>query len=92
MHAFSRFTTLYEADFKSSCPTVKPRILKHKRGETPVRSTHACFPPTHPNTKTYAGLSVDLPSNGLVKKVTSGSFLAEIPADKDLFGTFLRGH
>jgi hypothetical protein len=79
MHAFSCFATLYEAAFKADCPIVKPRLLNPTRGETPVRSTHACFPPTHPKTKTSAGLSVDLPSIGSVKKFTGASFLTEIP-------------
>ncbi|KAL4589777.1 hypothetical protein LXL04_002687 [Taraxacum kok-saghyz] len=69
-----------EAAFKAACPIVKPSFLKPTRGETPVRSTQACFPPIHPKTKISAGLRVDLPSNGSVKKLTGASFLAEIPA------------
>ncbi|GJY09058.1 hypothetical protein Tco_0377243 [Tanacetum coccineum] len=38
------------------------------RGETPVKSMHTCFPPTHLKTKTPAGLSMDLPFDTSVKK------------------------
>ncbi|KAL4589317.1 hypothetical protein LXL04_002223 [Taraxacum kok-saghyz] len=69
-----------EVAFKVAWPIVKPSFLKPTRGETPVRSTQACFPPIHPKTKISAGLRVDLPSNGSVKKLTGASFLAEIPA------------
>jgi len=43
-------------------------------GETLVKSTHACFPATHPHIITFAGLSVDLPTSGSNKKLTSASF------------------
>ncbi|KAL4577430.1 hypothetical protein LXL04_013539 [Taraxacum kok-saghyz] len=69
-----------EAAFKAACPIVKPSFLKPTRGETPVRSTQSCFPPIHPKTKISAGLRVDLPSNGSVRKLTGASFLADIPA------------
>ncbi|KAL4584369.1 hypothetical protein LXL04_008969 [Taraxacum kok-saghyz] len=69
-----------ETAFKAACPIVKPSFLKPTRGETPVRSTQACFPPIHPKTKISPGLRVDLPSNGSLKKLTGASFLAEIPA------------
>ncbi|PNX76148.1 trafficking protein particle complex subunit 1-like protein, partial [Trifolium pratense] len=55
-------------------------------GETPVKSTQACFPPTHPNTRTFVGRSVDLPSCGSVKKFTGASFFTEIPARLKFFG------
>ncbi|KAL4570689.1 hypothetical protein LXL04_026349 [Taraxacum kok-saghyz] len=69
-----------EAAFKAAWPIIKPSFLKPTRGETPVRSTQACFPPIHPKTKISAGLRVDLPSSGSVKKLTGASFLADIPA------------
>ncbi|KAL4582492.1 hypothetical protein LXL04_007042 [Taraxacum kok-saghyz] len=69
-----------EAAFKAAWPTINPSFLKPTRGETPVRSTQACFPPIHPKTKISAGLRVDLPSSGSVKKLTGASFLADIPA------------
>ncbi|KAL4558242.1 hypothetical protein LXL04_036440 [Taraxacum kok-saghyz] len=72
-------SSIQEAAFKAACPIVKPSFLKPTRGETPVRSTQACFPPIHPKTKISAGLRVDLPSNGSVKKLTAASFLEEIP-------------
>ncbi|KAL4588443.1 hypothetical protein LXL04_001333 [Taraxacum kok-saghyz] len=68
-----------EAAFKAACPIVKPAFLRPTRGETPVRSTQACFPPIYPKTKISAGLRVDLPSNGSVRKLTGASFLADIP-------------
>ncbi|KAL4576570.1 hypothetical protein LXL04_012666 [Taraxacum kok-saghyz] len=77
---WSTTSVAVEAAFKAACPIVKPSFLKPTRGETPVRSTQACFPPIHPKTKISAGLRVDLPSNGSVKKLTGASFLAEIPA------------
>ncbi|KAL4586162.1 hypothetical protein LXL04_010794 [Taraxacum kok-saghyz] len=40
-----------EAAFKAAWPIIKPSFLKPTRGETPVRSTQACFPPIHPKTK-----------------------------------------
>ncbi|KAL4566165.1 hypothetical protein LXL04_030275 [Taraxacum kok-saghyz] len=70
----------WEAAFKAAWPIIKPSFLKPTRGETPVRSTQACFPPIHPKTKISAGLRVDLPSSGSVKKLTGASFLADIPA------------
>ncbi|KAL4557477.1 hypothetical protein LXL04_035657 [Taraxacum kok-saghyz] len=76
----SQFPYPKEAAFKAAWPIVKLSFLKPTRGETPVRSTQACFPPIHPKTKISAGLRVDLPSNGSVKKLTDASFLAEIPA------------
>jgi hypothetical protein len=59
-------------------PTVKVPALKPTRGETPVNSTHACFPPTHPYTITSVGRRVDRPSCGPVKKFTGASFFADI--------------
>lgn len=39
---------------------------------------HTCvFPSTHPKTKTSTDVSIDLPSNGLVKKFTYACFLVE---------------
>ncbi|KAL4578318.1 hypothetical protein LXL04_014439 [Taraxacum kok-saghyz] len=69
-----------EAAFKAAWPIIKLSFLKPTRGETPVRSTQACFPPIHPKTKISAGLRVDLPSSGSVKKLTGASFLADITA------------
>jgi len=66
-HAFSCLVTLLDAAFRAECPTVKAPTLKPTSGETSVKSTHACFPPTHPYTITSACLSVDLLSNGSVK-------------------------
>jgi hypothetical protein len=45
--------------------------------DTPVKSTHAYFPPTHPYTKISVGLSVDLLSSESVKKFTCVSFFTD---------------
>ena len=66
----------------AACPTVKTLLPKPTIGETHVRSMHACFPLAHPNTKTLTGLSVDLPSNGSIRKFSGTSFLAETPVPK----------
>ncbi|MCH91213.1 hypothetical protein A2U01_0012139 [Trifolium medium] len=60
-------------------PTVKSPTPSPISGETPVKSTQACFPPTHPYTRTSVGRSVNLPSYGSVK-FTGASFFTEIPA------------
>ncbi|GAU26182.1 hypothetical protein TSUD_354040 [Trifolium subterraneum] len=62
-----------KAALRAARPTVKSPTPSPTSGETPVKSTQACFPPTHPNTRTSAGRSVDLASCGnegeLVKKI-----------------------
>jgi len=44
-HAFSCLATLLDATFRTACPTVKAPTPKPTSGETPVKSTHSCFPP-----------------------------------------------
>jgi len=61
------------------CPTVKGPTPNPTSVETSVKSTQACFPPSHPYTITSAGLSVDLLSSGSVKKFTDASFFTDIP-------------
>ena len=77
---FLMFATLLDAAFRVACPTVKGLTPNPTSGETPVKSTHACFPPTHPYTITSAGLSVDLLSNGPVMKFIDVSFFTDTPA------------
>jgi hypothetical protein len=59
---------------------VKVPVPNSTSGETPVKSTHACFPPTHPYTITSAGLRVYCPSRGSVKKFTGAFFFTDIHA------------
>jgi len=79
-HAFSCSATLLDAAFRAACPTVKGPTPNPTSGETPVKSTQACFPPTHPYTIISAGLSVDLLSSGSVRKFIRTSFFTDIPA------------
>ncbi|KAK2368527.1 hypothetical protein QL285_081715 [Trifolium repens] len=79
-HAFSCLTTLFEAAFRAAYPAIKSLVLNPTSGETPVKSTQTCFPPIQPYTRTSAGLSVDLPSCGSVKKFTGASFFTDTPA------------
>lgn len=64
-HDFSRLATLLEAALRVVSSTVKTLVLRPTCGETPIKSTHACFLSTHPYTRTFDDLSVDLPSHGL---------------------------
>ena len=66
-HVFSCLTTLFDAAFKAACPKVKDLTSNPTSGETPVKSTQACFPPTHPYTITSTDLSVDLLSSRSVE-------------------------
>jgi len=79
-HTLSCLATLLDATFRVVCHTVKGPTPNPTSGETPVKSTQACFPPTHPYIITSAGLSVDLLSNGSVRKFTNASFFTHIPA------------
>jgi hypothetical protein len=67
-------------NFEAVYPTVKFSVVNPTRGENPVKSTYACFPPTQPYTKTSADLNVDLPSSGSVKKFTCASFFTDTHA------------
>ncbi|KAJ0895995.1 hypothetical protein HanRHA438_Chr08g0329501 [Helianthus annuus] len=80
MQAFSCLATLAASALVIAWPATNPWSLSPTRGDTPVESTHACFPPSHPKTRMSAGHRVDLPSNGSDKKFTGASFFAEIPA------------
>jgi hypothetical protein len=71
---------LFEATLRIVRSTVKSSISVPTSGGTPANSTHTCFPPTHPYTRTFACRSVDLSSCGLVKKFTSASFFIETSA------------
>jgi len=48
-HTFSCLTTLLDATFRAACPSVKDPTPNPRSGETPVKSTHTCFSPTHPH-------------------------------------------
>jgi hypothetical protein len=47
-------------------------------GETPIKFTQTCFPPTHSCTRTSVGRSVDLAFCALVKKFTCAFLLTEL--------------
>jgi len=79
-HAFSCLTTLLDEGFKAVCHTVKGPTPKPTSGETPVKSTHACFPPTYPYTITFASLSADILFWGWVRKYTGTSFFSDTSA------------
>jgi len=66
--------------FRVVYPTVKGPTPNPTSGETSIKSTHACFPPTHPYTISSTGLSVDLLSSGSVRKFTDASFFTDTPA------------
>ena len=76
-HAFSCLATLLDAAFRAACPTVKALTSNPTCGETSVKSTHACFPPTHPYTITSACLSVDLLSCRSIRKFIGASFFTD---------------
>ncbi|MCI39107.1 hypothetical protein A2U01_0060336, partial [Trifolium medium] len=61
---------------RAACPTIKSSVVNPTSGETPVKSTQACFPPT----QSSPSLNVDLPSNGPVKKFTDASFFTDTHA------------
>ncbi|MFS8022282.1 hypothetical protein Hanom_Chr16g01437641 [Helianthus anomalus] len=48
MQAFSCLATLPASALVIACPATNPWSLSPTRGDTPVKSTHACFPPSHP--------------------------------------------
>ena len=76
----SCLTNLLETTLRIVYPMVKVSILNLTNSETPVKSTHACFPPTYSYTITSASWRVDRHSCGSVKKFTGASFFADIPA------------
>ncbi|MFS7949827.1 hypothetical protein Hanom_Chr06g00576161 [Helianthus anomalus] len=49
MQAFSCLATLPASALVIACPATNPWSLSPTRGDTPVKSTHACFPPSHPH-------------------------------------------
>uniref|UniRef100_A0A251VG62 Secreted protein n=1 Tax=Helianthus annuus TaxID=4232 RepID=A0A251VG62_HELAN len=51
MQAFSCLATLPASTLVIACPATNPWSLSPTRGDTPVKSTHACFPPSHPKTR-----------------------------------------
>ncbi|MFS7979899.1 hypothetical protein Hanom_Chr10g00933141 [Helianthus anomalus] len=44
MQAFSCLATLLASALVIACPATNPWSLSPTRGDTPVKSTHACFP------------------------------------------------
>jgi hypothetical protein len=57
-HTLLCLATSRDAALRAACPTIK--LVVHPTScETPVKSTHACLPPTYPYTRTLAGLKVD---------------------------------
>ncbi|MFS8014320.1 hypothetical protein Hanom_Chr15g01343181 [Helianthus anomalus] len=44
MQAFSCLATLPASALVIACPATNPWSLSPPRGDTPVKSTHACFP------------------------------------------------
>jgi hypothetical protein len=54
-HDFSCFTILLKTILRVACPTVKASVLNPTSGDTPVKSTHACFSPIHSCMITSAG-------------------------------------
>ncbi|MFS7958571.1 hypothetical protein Hanom_Chr07g00680201 [Helianthus anomalus] len=51
MQVFSCLDTLPASALVIACPATNPWSLNPTRGDTPVKSTHACFPPSHPKTR-----------------------------------------
>lgn len=66
-HTFLCLTILLEETLRIVYPTLKSLVLSSTSGETPVKSTHECFPFTHPYTRIFVGLCVDLSSCRPVK-------------------------
>jgi hypothetical protein len=80
-HALSCLATLLEVALRVTCHTVKSSVVNPTSGETSVKSTHACLPPTHRYTKISVDLSVDdLPSSGSIKKFIGASFFTDTHA------------
>ena len=79
-HPFSCLAILLDATLKAACPTLKAPVPNPTSGEIPVKSTHACFPPTHPYTITSARRSVNLSSSGPDNKFTGASFFTDTVA------------
>jgi len=69
-HVFSCLTPLLDTAFKAACPFIKGLTPNLTSGETLVKSTHTCFPRTHPYTITSTCLSVDLLSSWSFRKFT----------------------
>jgi hypothetical protein len=72
--------TLLEATLRVVCHIVKVSVLNPISGEILVKFTHACLPPPHPFTIIFAGLTLDRPSCGFVKKLTCAFFFTDILA------------
>ncbi|MFS7899074.1 hypothetical protein Hanom_Chr17g01580771 [Helianthus anomalus] len=69
MQAFSCLATLAASSLVIAWPATNPWSLSPTRGDTPVKSTYACFPPSHPKTRISVDRRVDIHSNGSVKNV-----------------------
>jgi len=75
---FSCLPILLDATFRDVCPIVRVTIPNPTSGETPIKFTHACFPPIYSYTITSASLSINLLSNESVRKFTYVSFFSDI--------------
>ncbi|MFS7958527.1 hypothetical protein Hanom_Chr07g00679691 [Helianthus anomalus] len=53
--ALACLSTFFDSAFLAANPATNPFSLKPTEGETPVRSTQACFPPAQPKTSRSAG-------------------------------------
>ncbi|GAU34434.1 hypothetical protein TSUD_393870 [Trifolium subterraneum] len=53
--ALQHLSNFLNSALRAACPTVKSPTPSPTSGETPVKSTQAWFPPTHPYTRTSAG-------------------------------------
>ncbi|MFS8013706.1 hypothetical protein Hanom_Chr14g01336311 [Helianthus anomalus] len=51
MQAFSCFATLVASTLVIAWPATNPWSLSPTRGDTSVKSTHACFPPSYQKTR-----------------------------------------
>lgn len=69
---------MHETTFIVARTTVKPLPPSPLEGKT--RFSHTCLSPIHSKTKMSVGLSIDIPSNGLVKKFVGASNLTNIQA------------
>lgn len=79
-HVFLCLITLLEVALRVICSILKCIVLSLVNGETLIKSTHVCFPQTHPHTITYIDLRVDLPSYVSVKKLIDASFFIDTHA------------
>ncbi|MFS7944654.1 hypothetical protein Hanom_Chr06g00514771 [Helianthus anomalus] len=78
--ALACLSIFFDSVFLATCPATNLFSLKPTKGETPVRSTQACFSPAQAKTSRSAGRKVDLSSIRSVRKFTEAFFLAEITA------------